>query len=393
VCYVNCFYPGRDEYAMLLKAAFREAAQGHYAIKHSAPGAADGVALMTHDVDAPDAYHDGEWGGAGAVRMAQMEADKGVTGTYFFTTDYVAGYWNPDVVTQLLGLGMGAAGSHTIQHLDMTVLPVGSCSVTQATYDTDEPTLCGEIAVNLEILNALLPASETVRSYRAPYLAIHLSQFEVLASLDIDYDASIAVGDLRGNFPTSCAREPALQFWFDHQPLYTFPMVQEDGLGAIVDGVETRTELQPANQAQFLTRWKYGALHNARNGAWSVALIHPSYGIGVGPSNLATKIDSVAKFLDFLKTQPVALGALDEMGDFWRGRDEAKVTAIWSAGGYSGTIRTGAHAAPRFTLEFGDTVAGFSCPGGGPVTVSGRRVLLQQPMPANTTLSFAVTVP
>jgi peptidoglycan/xylan/chitin deacetylase (PgdA/CDA1 family) len=392
VCYVNCFDPGRDEYAMLLKAAFRESARGHYALKHSAPGQADGVTLLTHDVDAPDAYHSGAWGGAGAVRMAQMEADKGVPGTYFFTTDYVEGYWSPAVVTQLLGLGMGTAGSHTIQHLDMTTLTMGSCSVTQATYDPSHPTLCGEIAVNLQILDALLPANKPIRSYRAPYLAINPLQFDALDTLGIDYDASIAMGDLRGNFPTSCAREPALQFWFNHRPLYTFPMVQEDGLGAIVNGVETRMELQPANEAQFLTRWKYAALHNARNGAWNVALIHPSYGLGVGPENLATKIDAAGKFLDFLKTQAMALGAFDDFGDFWRGRDEARLTATWTGTGYGGSIKTGAHAAPHLTLEFGDEVGAFSCPGGGPVTVTGSRVMFQQTVPANTTLTFTATV-
>ena len=392
-CYVNCFDPGRDVYAMLLKAAMREAVRGHYAWAHTVPGFEDGAFLMTHDIDAEDAYSDGDWGGAGALRMAQTEVAHGIFGTYFFTSDYVEGYWKPDVVTQLLAMGMRAGGSHTIQHLDMTNLPVGSCNVTQATYDPANPTLCGEIAVNLQILNALMPSGDRVRAFRAPFLAINTSQYDVLANLHIDYDASLALGDVRTSFPISCAREPAWQFAFNKQPLYMFPMVQEDGLGFVnPDGTFGRTEIQPSNEAQFLTRWKYAALQNLRNNAWNVALIHPSYGIGVGPENLAVKIDSAGRLLDFLATQPVQLGDIDRLGDFWRARDETKLTVTWNPpSGYTGTLQVGAHDAPHYTLEFGDTIGTFSCPGCGPTQVSGHRVQFMQALPAGGRYGFTAT--
>ena len=392
-CYVNCFDPGRDVYAMLLKAAMREAMRGHTAVAHTTPGFQDGAMLMTHDVDALDAYSDGAWGGAGILRMADVELQHGIFGTYFFTTDYVEGYWNPSVVPTMLSLGMRAGGSHTLQHLDMTNLPVGSCNVTQATYNPSSPTLCGEIAVNLQILDALMPKDNPVRSFRAPFLAINVSQYDVLATLGISYDASLAVGDVRTAFPVSCAREPSGQYLYHGQHLYTFPMVQEDGLGFMnADGTAGRTELQPKNEPEFLTRWKYGVLQNLRNNAWNVALIHPSYGIGVGPENLATKIDAASKLLDFLATQPVYLGDIDQLGDFWRGRDETRLVVTWSPQtGYTGTIQVGSHDAPHFTLEFGDKIGTFSCPGCGPTQVNGRRVQFMQALPAGGRIGFVAT--
>ena len=153
-----------------------------------------------------------------------------------------------------------------------------------------------------------------------------------------------------------------------------------------------RTELQPKNEPEFLTRWKYGVLQNLRNNAWNVALIHPSYGIGVGPENLATKIDAASKLLDFLATQPVYLGDIDQLGDFWRGRDETRLVVTWSPQtGYTGTIQVGSHDAPHFTLEFGDKIGTFSCPGCGPTQVNGRRVQFMQALPAGGRIGFVAT--
>jgi hypothetical protein len=391
-CYVNCFEPGKDVLAMLLKGIVREATQGHYVLKHSVPGPQAGVVALSHDVDAPDAYNTGSWGQPGAPRMAQMEKDLGVKGSYMITSDYVTGYWQPTIIGQLLSLGAKVAGGHTIQHLDMRTLPLGDCTVTKATYTPMTPTLCGEVGVNLEMVNALVPVDQQLKAFRAPYLAVHDKQFDVLAGKNILYDASFAVGDTRTSFPVSAMRDPALQFKFDHQPLFTFPMSQEDGLGAQVDGKSTRAELQSSNQAEFLTRWKYTLMQNAANAAWSVLLVHPSYGLGVNTSNLQVKIDTVSKYVQFAKTQNVFFGTFDTLGAFWRGRDAVQLQAMYKpAVGYSGTLATGAVAAPGFTLEFGDTVKTFSCPGAGPFTISKNHVTFQQ-LPAGTTLSFLAGV-
>jgi hypothetical protein len=123
-----------------------------------------------------------------------------------------------------------------------------------------------------------------------------------------------------------------------------------------------------------------------------VLLVHPSYGLGVNTSNLQVKIDTVSKYVQFAKTQDVYFGTFDTLGAFWRGRDAVQLQAMYKpAVGYSGTLATGAVAAPGFTLEFGDTVKTFSCPGAGPFTINKNHVTFQQ-LPAGTTLSFLAGV-
>lgn len=261
------------------------------------------------------------------------------------------------------------------------------------TYDPKKPTLCGEIVVNLQIVNALLPASQKLRAWRAPYLGVNVKQFSVLAAQGIDYDASLAIGDTRTAFPVSCAREPSLRWKFNHQPLFTFPMTQEDGLGGNIDGKETRIELQPDNLKQFLTRWTYVLKQSIANRAWSVLLAHPSYGVGVGPENLAVKIDAVDKYVQFAKLQDVVIDDLVALGDFWRGREGVTVTAMWNpASGYSGTMTVGKHAAPHFTLEFGDTVAKFACPGCPAWQVVKNRVTFTKPLPSDAKFAFSAAI-
>ncbi len=391
-CYVNCFEPGKDVLAMLLKGIVREATHGHYVLKHTTPGPQSGVVAITHDIDAPDAYTTGTWGKPGAPRMALMEQAQGVVASYMITSDYHEGYWVPGIIGQLLTAGADVAGGHSILHLDMRLLPLGDSTVTKATYDPTAPTLYGEILVNQQIVDALLPAAKPLRAFRAPYLAVHDKQFDVLAGAGMLFDASFAVGDTRTNFPVSTVREPSLQFKFNHKPLYTFPMTQEDGLGAVVDSQSTRAELQVTNQAEFLSRWKYALLHNSANNAWNVLLVHPSYGVGVNTDNLQVKIDSVSKYIDFAKTRDVFVGGLNALGDFWRGRDAVTVQASYvPTTGYTGTLVTGTVAAPGFTLEFGDTVKTFSCPGGGTFTMKDNRVTFAE-LPAGTTLSFQAGV-
>jgi peptidoglycan/xylan/chitin deacetylase (PgdA/CDA1 family) len=390
-CYVNCFDPARDVYAMLLQGATREAGKGHFVRKSPVPGTRATVMLLTHDIDAPDAYKAGAWGDPGAPRMAKLEASRGVTGSYLMTTDYVANYWVPDIVNQLIKLGGRVIGDHSVQHLDMRPLPVGSCSVTRTTYATKSPTLCGEIVVAKQILDALTPSP--VVSFRAPYLSVHDQQYPTLQKLGFRTDASLALGDARTAFPVMTAREPALQYRFQGANLVMMPMVQEDGLGSVDNGVESRIELQPAYEAEFLTRWKYAFLQNQANNAWNTMLVHPSYGIGVGPSNLQAKLDATAKFLDFLATQDAAIPDLSEAGEFWRARDAVVLRASWTGNGYSGTLATGAQAVSHFTLEFSDQIGAFSCPGCPASHISGRRLAFDTPLPANSTWSFSATLP
>jgi len=388
-CYVNCFDPGKDVLAMLLKAMAREAMRGHYLVKHTAPGLQAGVQLLSHDTCAPDAWTAGAWGQPGGTRMAQMEQALGVHASFMVQSDYVNGWFSPAVLLQWLDLGARVDGLHTVQHFDMSLFGLGNCAVTQASYNAANPTLCGEIVVNKQVTDALLAPGAKTTAFRAPYLAVNNQQFDVLAAQGIAFDGSFALGDVRTSYPISAAREPSLAWKVNHQPLFTFPLTQEDGMGAMEGGVASRVELQPANTAQFLARWKYALLQNLRNSAWSTILVHPSYGEAVPVSNLQTKIDVMQAFLVFAQAQDVVLGDFSTLGAFWRGRDGVRVEATWNeVQGYSGTISVGAVPAPQVTLEFGDAIATFACPDCGPAQVGGHRVTLTGTLAAGSVVAF-----
>ncbi|HZU84086.1 MAG TPA: hypothetical protein VE987_14255, partial [Polyangiaceae bacterium] len=77
-CYVNCFEPSGDVLRLLLEGALREGAAGHVVLKHTAPADAPSVLVVTHDLDAPDAFNEGPWGPPGALQMARAERARGV---------------------------------------------------------------------------------------------------------------------------------------------------------------------------------------------------------------------------------------------------------------------------------------------------------------------------
>ena len=394
-CYLNCFDPGFDVLAMLLRGAYREATGGHYALKHTVPGVQSSVLMLTHDVDAPDADNDGPaWGAAGAAQMASMEKSLGVKGSYMITTDYVTGYFTPSIVARICSFGMCPQGGHSVQHFDFAPMPLGDCTVSKADYNPKHPTVCAEVVVNLKWLNALLPADQPIRAWRTPYLSQNPHLFDVLSAQGIVYDSSFATGDVHTNFPVSMARYPYLQSLFDARPIYTFPILDEDGQGGFnADGSTSRKELQTTTWPLFRGNWVYALLRNLGNNAWNVMLVHPSYGLGVGPANLKVKIAAVKEFVKIAQKQDVLIEQMDALGDFWRGRDGVKLTArVDPSAGYTGTLEVGKAEAPHFSLEFGDNITKFDCEGAGPTTIRGGRVVFTNPLPAGKTFAFTAQV-
>jgi hypothetical protein len=391
---INGFDPALDVAIVLFRALAREAGQGHAVIKHTVPGVESSVILLTHDVDAPDAHNASpEWGEAGAVQMAKMEKSQGVQGTYFVTTDYVIGYWNPDLPGQLCALGMCPDGGHSVQHMDMNAMPAGTCTgITQATYTPQKPTMCAEILVNLQILRKRLPVGTEIRAWRSPYLSPHPQQPQVLTGEGILYDSSYSTGDWRSAFPGSTARHLFVDdaLWRD-KPLWSFPIAHEDGIARLQGGKQVREELQKKNRPEFLARWKYAMLQHNRQGAWNVVLVHPSYGVGpgVGPANLVEKISILKEFVQFALSHDVRPERVTALGDFWRGRDGVDLRVAWNPQlGYQGTLVVGPVAAPRFSLAFTDDLEQFDAPGAGPTTLRGNRVVFEQPLQPGQTYTF-----
>jgi hypothetical protein len=399
-CYVNCFEPSGDLLRLFLRDALREGVGGHLVVKHTMPGPADSALLVTHDIDAPDAYSAGTWGGAGVTRMAEMENRHHVHATYNITTDYVAGYFRSKIIRELCQAGMCPVGGHSVQHLTtFDKLTRGTCKETKADYEAKKhPTLCGEIRVPLEMLTTL--TGERPRVWRSPFLFVHPVQFDVLRSEGIQTDSSFGIGDLKYNLPVDAERAGVLQDIFHHAPIYEFPIVMEDGIGWIEHGEEKRRELQASNLTWFETGWEDALLGNAANGSLSTLLVHPSLGADVPDDNIELKINAVAWIIETAQAHKIPMDTLLHFGDFWRARAGVRVDASYDAQkGYQGVLEVGALPITDFTLEFGDALASFTCPGCGRIELHGKRAVFRATLAPRTKLSFsalprpAVTAP
>ncbi len=395
-CYVNCFDPGRDVMGLFLLGAYREACRGHTVVKHTVPGPERGVFISSHDVDAPDADNPGEWGEPGAWQMADMEKQHGVRGTYFVTTDYVAGYYTAEVVKGLCARGMCPEGGHSVQHLNWSELPAGDCDVTKATYKPASPTICGEVAVNLQILAGDVPKSTTLRSWRTPYLEISPFQFEILANHGVKTDSSLAIGDVRTNLPfateTFAFHHEDI---FAHQRMIEVPISLEDGIGWYEDGVEKRLELQHGTWPRFRHHWTDILMNNAANHAWSTMLVHPSYGVGegVGPENVLVKVEAASWAIEFAQELGLRVEQMTPLGDFWRGREGVGLEATYVEGeGYVGKLHVGEDPAPHFSLRFSDRIASFETSEAIALTIHDHVVVFTQTLAANSILGFTAKV-
>ncbi len=394
-CDLNCFSPARDIGVGVLRGIAQEVAHGHAVWKHTVPGLESTVLIVTHDIDAPDAHNaNPSWGAPGALQSAQIEKDLGIHGSYFVTTDYYVGYFNPDIIGGLCDLGSCPEAAHSVRHLDMKDMADGTCSETKANYDPANPTVCGELHVSIEILNGLLPKDQPIRAWRTPYLETPVTLYPHLQEVGIAFDSSYSEGDILGSLPTYVPRHLGLRATGGVGDVFSFPIVQEDGLGdTLDDGTWTRWELQAANTELFMGRWTWALLENMRNNGWNTYLLHPSYGVGTNANNLAVKLETMKRFLTRALTYDVRPQRITEAGDFWRGREYTTVDAHYStAKGYQGTIHVGKVDAPHFSLEFGDVLANFDCPDGGPTHLKGRRVVFDNPLPAGATLLYTATV-
>jgi peptidoglycan/xylan/chitin deacetylase (PgdA/CDA1 family) len=359
---VNCFEPRGDVLRLLLEGALREGAHGRWVQLHTAPGPASSVVLVTHDLDAPDAFRAGPWGPPGALQAQAIEKARGVRATFDVTTDRARAGYERATIEALCADGC-ALGAHGVVHpASFARLPRGTCTETAASYGA-APTLCGEIRVSRAVIEEA--TGRAPRVWRSPNVAFHPQQLDVLLANGIPYDSSFGIGDLPQNLPVEADRASVLAMRFGRKRVLELPVALADfDLGAT--GAEAT-----------VARWESVVRKNAANRSFTTLLVHPSRGEGMGEDGLKVKMVALERFLDGLKNLDVATHPLEEIFDFWRARLGVKLEAAFdSRTGYTGTLVIGESTAPGITLEFADPIRELRCETCGETRIEGRRVVL-----------------
>jgi hypothetical protein len=163
----------------------------------------------------------------------------------------------------------------------------------------EAPTVLGEVAVSKELLDRDLPDQRTV-SFRAGELAFPPRLVEALERTGYRYDSTFSANNIITNFPFFAfarnhlgARETAI---------VEIPVTVDDSQGY----------LTPATVDRVTQAWTEIIEANRGNGAMTCILIHPT--------DAAAKLEVMRRLLDRYTREPVWIGTVAALGDFWRRR-------------------------------------------------------------------------
>lgn len=298
--YVNSFEPSGDVVFLLLRGLY-EATARPAVYWHTVPRGLETAIVLTHDVDAQEAF-------AHSVAFARLAERYGVRSTFFVTTKTFTdaadiGYYDasriPFVVT-LRRLGF-EIGSHSVSHSKRFArFPMGAASVTARSYRPAEaPTVMGEVKVSKELLDRDLPDQQT-RSFRAGELAFPPPLIEALELAGYRYDSTFSANNIITNFPFFAfaqkhlgARETAI---------VEVPVTVDDSQGYL-----TRNTVDWVVQA-----WAEIIEANRANAAMTCVLIHPT--------DATYKLEVLRRLLERYTPKPVWIGPVAALGEFWARR-------------------------------------------------------------------------
>jgi peptidoglycan/xylan/chitin deacetylase (PgdA/CDA1 family) len=312
--FVNSFEPSGDAFLLLLRGLYEATARP--AVRwHTVPRGLETALVLTHDVDTREAF-------AHAVTFARLQDRHGVRSTFFVTTKTFAdaadiGYYDPTRIPFIATVRrMGfEVGSHSVSHSRAFArFPMGTDAVTARSYrPADAPTVLGEVKVSKELLDRDLPAQDTV-SFRAGELAFPPRLVEALERTGYRYDSTFSANDIITNFPF---------FAFDRKQLgaretrlVEIPVTVDDSQGYLTPGtvdrvVQAWTEIIEANRA---------------NAAMTCILIHPT--------DATYKLEVMRRLLERYAPQPVWIGTIAALGDFWARRAATGFRVEADGGGY-----------------------------------------------------------
>ncbi len=321
--YANSFEPSGDVFLLLLRGLYESAARPAV-YWHTVPRGLETAIVLTHDVDAQQSF-------AHALTFARLTERYGVRSTFFVTTKTFTdaadiGYYDASripFIVEVRKLGF-EVGSHTVSHSSrFAKFPMGSAAVTARTYRPAEaPSVVGEVKVSKELLDRDLPGQQTV-SFRAGELAFPPRLIEALEATGYRYDSTFSANDIITNFPF---------FAFDRKHLgaretrlVEIPVTVDDSQGYL-----TRETVD-----RVVASWTEIIEANRANAAMTCILVHPT--------DATYKLEVWRRLLERYTREPVWMGTIAALGDFWVRRASVGVTVAREDGGL--TIRLDRRAA------------------------------------------------
>ena len=361
--WVNSFEPSGDAILLLLRGIYESAARP--AIRwHTVPAGLETAIVLSHDVDARESFEN-------SVAFARLEASFGVRSTFFintktFSNDADIGYYDGSRIPFLVTVRkMGfEVGSHSVSHShDFARFTFGEYAVTARSYRPAEaPTVMGEVKVSKELLDRDLPAQETL-SFRAGELAFPARLIEALARSGYRYDSTSSANNIITNFPFFAMSNRDLRA-AGTSTVVEVPVTVDDSRGFLT-----------AQRLDEVTRiWTEIIEANRANAAMTCILIHPT--------DTTYKLEVERRILARYRGQPVWVGTVAALGEFWNRRADTSVRLERSGDKLVARVDQPASALGGLALAVGSPAptqvldrAGKPVPWQA-VTVAGQRLLV-----------------
>jgi len=303
--YVNQYEPSVDVMLRIVRDIYRSGEPNAVTLWTVPDGKSLSV-VFTHDIDYAKAWKN-------AVAFAEMEAAKGIRGTYFIQTKYVRD-WNDEIFFDSSGIGYARRlaalgmeiGSHSVAHSrQFDLFKLGSGKEQYPSYQpfvldstkTEDATVLGELRVSKFLLESQI--GTTVVSFRPGHLSNPYALPQALEATGFRYSSSVTANNSLTHLP--------FRLTYDREgeaetKIYEFPVTIED-------------EEAPKMDKRFANGLAL-ARKIGNYGGLLVVLIHPNV--------TAEKFDYERDLADSLKTE-AWFGSVDQFGPWWAMRDQIKV--------------------------------------------------------------------
>ncbi|HJU04875.1 MAG TPA: hypothetical protein VJ692_06945 [Nitrospiraceae bacterium] len=302
--WVNSFEPSGDVFFLLLKGIYESSADPAV-YWHTVPSGLETAIVLSHDVDARESFPN-------SVLFAQAAQRFGVRSTFFVTTKTVLdeadiGYYDGSRIPSIVHAHrLGAEiGSHSFSHSKrFATFPFGAATVTAGTYQPiQSPSILGEVKASKELLDRDLPAQHTL-SFRAGELSFPLRLIEALQLTGYRYDSTFSANNIITNFPFFAFQRTHLGAV--ETSIVEIPVTVDDSQGYLT--AETKDRV--------VESWTNIIEANRANAATTCMLIHPT--------DVTYKLEVFERLLERYTREPVWIGTIGALGEFWSRRAEVK---------------------------------------------------------------------